>query len=75
MSCTDGMVKVGPRAPDGELETTRAPSDRILVAHAGIEHLQIVTADRIMTPYDVRLTWADSLAALGAAPCGTLAGP
>lgn len=36
------------------------PSDRILVAQAQVEDIQLVTADRLMTPHDVRVIWADA---------------
>ncbi|WP_437943399.1 type II toxin-antitoxin system VapC family toxin [Sorangium sp. So ce281] len=36
------------------------PLDRILVAQAQVEDIQLVTADRLMTPYDVRVIWADA---------------
>lgn len=36
------------------------PFDRILVAQAQVEDIQLVTADRLMAPYDVRVIWADA---------------
>lgn len=37
----------------------RDPFDRLLVAQAQMEGLTLVTADRRLTPYDVKLQWAD----------------
>lgn len=36
------------------------PFDRILVAQAQVEDIQLVTADRLIAPYDVRVIWADA---------------
>lgn len=36
------------------------PFDRILVAQAQIEDMHLVTADRIMSAYDIRILWADA---------------
>ncbi|WP_437982076.1 type II toxin-antitoxin system VapC family toxin [Sorangium sp. So ce117] len=36
------------------------PLDRILVAQAQVEDIELVTADRLMAPYDVRVIWADA---------------
>ncbi|MGK3974148.1 type II toxin-antitoxin system VapC family toxin [Sorangium sp. So ce118] len=38
----------------------RDPFDRILVAQAQVEDIDLVTADRLMGAYDVRVIWADS---------------
>ncbi|WP_434046796.1 MULTISPECIES: type II toxin-antitoxin system VapC family toxin [Sorangium] len=35
------------------------PFDRILVAQAQVEGTDLVTADRLMAGYDVRVIWAD----------------
>jgi PIN domain nuclease of toxin-antitoxin system len=37
----------------------RDPFDRLLVAQAQVEDLPILTADRQLAAYDVRLHWAD----------------
>ncbi|AGP35351.1 hypothetical protein SCE1572_12965 [Sorangium cellulosum So0157-2] len=31
-----------------------------MVAQAQVEDIQLVTADRLMAPYDVRAIWADA---------------
>jgi PIN domain nuclease of toxin-antitoxin system len=36
----------------------RDPFDRILIAQAMVEGLDVLTADRQFAPYDVRLRWA-----------------
>jgi PIN domain nuclease of toxin-antitoxin system len=38
----------------------RDPFDRILLAQAQIEQIKLVTADEILTQYDVNLLWAKS---------------
>lgn len=35
------------------------PFDRILVAQAQVEDMHLVTADRLVAAYDVRVIWAD----------------
>src|SRR5262245_40552652 len=35
------------------------PFDRILVAQAQVEDIHLVTADRLVAAYDVRVIWAD----------------
>lgn len=35
------------------------PFDRLLVAQAQVEGMTLLTADRQLEPYDVRLEWAD----------------
>jgi PIN domain nuclease of toxin-antitoxin system len=36
------------------------PFDRVLVAQAQVEDIHLVTADRLMAAYDVRVIWADT---------------
>lgn len=37
----------------------RDPFDRLLIAQATIEDLPVLTADRQLEPYDVRIEWAN----------------
>ena len=38
----------------------RNPFDRLLIAQADIEDMVLLTADRQMELYDVRIEWADA---------------
>ncbi|XYH97197.1 hypothetical protein ACMHYB_57135 [Sorangium sp. So ce1128] len=38
----------------------RDPFDRILIAPAQVEDIHLVTADRLMAGYDMRVIWVDS---------------